>query len=300
MYVGGESVRYELCTIDARSAQQRKRDAQHGRPDGNIMVVVPGHGQNIHGPKKLLAAAAQLSRSKLAWCVDPVPAKGGDRIEGQTIARVVRDRISSMFPAQDKPTAATLIGWSHGGAKALYAAEHDPDLFPQLLGLCPTGLVDRSRRELLGSFFLEATRILRSSARQRDWTSLKDTLRLGGNAGAGLAQDLWRGRSAKRLVDDIGWAGRKVASSPMGYTGEVVLLFGAQDTVVRWHDAFPECEEPQDIARVLTEYQKEHFPQARRVEVQIVEGAHVAPEVDAPTFLQAGLGLLGQWDGPGD
>ncbi|HSR33373.1 MAG TPA: hypothetical protein VLY63_22645 [Anaerolineae bacterium] len=294
--VQGESVRYEIRIVDARSAQQRKLDAQRGRPAGSVMIIVPGHGQNTHGPKKLVDSAAQLSRSKIAWCIDPSPAKGGDRIEAQAIARVIRDRISTMFPAKDEPTVATLIGWSHGGSEALRAAEHDPELFPQFLGLCPTGLVERRLLELLFSFFLEATRILWVSARQRDWTCMKDTLRLGWNAGAGLVRDLWRGRSVRRLLEDLGWAARKVTSNPISYTGEVVLLFGAQDTVVRWHDAFPGCERPQDISRLLAQYQQEHFPQARRVEVKVLQGAHVAPEVDAPTFLQAGLSLLGQWD----
>lgn len=294
--VRGESVRYEIRIVDARSTQQREQDAQRGRPGGNIMVVVPGHGQSIHGPVKLVATAAQLSRSKIAWCIDPVPARGGDWIEAQAIARVVRDRISTTFPAKEEPTAATLIGWSHGGSEALRAAEHDPDLFPQVLGLCPTGIVDRRQLELLYSFFLEAARILWASARRQDWTCLKDILRLGWNASVGLVRDWWRGGSARRLVEDIGWATRKVTRSPIGYTGEVVLLFGAQDTVVRWRDAFPECERPQNISRVLAAYRKKNFPQARRVEVQVIEGTHVAPEVDAPTFLQTGLSLLGQWD----
>lgn len=294
--VQSESVRYEIRIVDARSAQQRELDAQRGRPGGNIMVVVPGHGQSIHGPKKLVDSAAQLSRSKIAWCIDPIPVKGGDRIEAQAIARVVRDRISTTFPAKDEPTSATLIGWSHGGSEALRAAEHDPDLFPQFLGLCPTGLVDRRLPELLYSFFLEATRILWVSARRRDWTCMKDTLRLGWNAGAGLVRDLWRGRSVRRLVEDLGWAARKVTSNPIGYTGVVVLLFGAQDTVVRWYDVFPGCERPQDISGFLADYQKEHFPQARCFEVQVMEGAHVAPEVDAPNFLKTGLSLLEQCD----
>jgi pimeloyl-ACP methyl ester carboxylesterase len=294
--VGGESVRYEMHTLDARSARQREQDARRGKPAGNILVVVPGHGQSAHGPKKLVATAAQVSRSKIVWCIDPVPARGGDRVEAQAIARVVRDRISTTFPAQDVTTAATLIGWSHGGSEALHAAEHDPDLFPQFLGLCPTGLVDRRRRELLHSFFLESLRILWTSARRRDWTCLKDTLRLGSNAAAGVLRDLWRGRSLRRLFEDIGWAASKVAPGPIGYPGEVVLLFGAQDTVVRWRDAFPDCDLPQNIPRSLAEYQKRNFPQASRIEVQVIDGAHVAPEVDAPTFLQTGLALLEQWD----
>jgi pimeloyl-ACP methyl ester carboxylesterase len=238
-----------------------------------------------------------LSRSKIAWCIDPVPARGGDPVEAQAIAKVIRDRVSVAFPTRDKPAAATLIGWSHGGGEALRAAVHDPDLFPQFLGLCPTGLVDKRQSELLRSFFLEATRILWESARRRDWALLKDTIRLGWNAGAGLVRDLWRGRSAQRLVEDLDWAARKVASGPIGYTGEVVLLFGAQDIVVRWRDVFPECRQPQDIPGSLAEYRERKLPHAKRVEVQVLEGAHVAPEADPSTFLQAGLSLLGQWDG---
>jgi pimeloyl-ACP methyl ester carboxylesterase len=295
--VGGEPVRYEMRIVDARSRQQREQDARRGRPGGNIMVVVPGHGQSVYGPKKLVIAAAQLSRSKIAWCIDPVPAQGGDPIEGQTIAHVVRDRISATFPAKDEPTAATLIGWSHGGSEALRAAEHDPRTFPQFLGLCSTGLVDRRPLELLYSFALEATRILWAGVRQRDWVCLKDTLRVGLNAGAGLIRDLRRGRSVKRVIEDIGWASRKATGTHLRYSGEVVLLFGALDTVVRWQDVFPECERPQDLSASLAEYRRRNFPQARRVEVQVLEGAHVAPEVGAPTYLQAGLGLLDQLDG---
>ena len=295
--VRGESVRYEIRIVDARTTQQREQDTQRGRPGGNIMVVIPGHGQSIHGPKKLVPTAAQLSKSKIAWCIDPVPARGGDPVEAQAIARVARHRIATAFPAKEEPATATLIGWSHGGSEALLAAEHDPDLFPQYLGLCPAGLVGRHRRELLCSFFLEAARILWASACRRDWTCLKDTLRLGWDVSVGLTRDMRRGRSARRLVEDVGWATSNVASSPLGYTGEVVLLFGAQDTVVRWRDLFPECAQPQDISTSLAAFQKRAFPQAKRVEVRVVEGAHVAPEVDAPTFLQAGLSLLGQWDG---
>ena len=208
----------------------------------------------------------------------------------------VRERLSTTFPAREKSIATTLIGWSHGGSEALRAAEFAPDVFPQFLGLCPTGLVNRQPLELLHSFFVEATRILWASVRRRDWACLKDTLRLGWNAGAGLVRDLWRSKSPRRLIEDIGWATRKVSSKLFGYNGDVVLLFGTLDTVVRWHDALPECSRPQNISTSLVKYQEENFPMAQRIEVQGVEGAHIGPEVDARSFLQTGLGLLGQLD----
>ena len=290
-------MQYQVRIIDARSAQQRDQDFRLGRPAGNIMVLVPGHGQSVHGPKKLLAAAARLSRSKIAWCIDPVPARGGDTVEGQAIAQIVRAKISASFPAMERPAAATIIGWSHGGAEALHAAGSAPDLFPQYLGLCPTGLVHRSPQELVGSFFLESTRTLWASVRQRDWTRLNDTLRLGANAGIGLARDLGRSRSARRLVEDIDWAGRKVSGGAYDYPGELVLLFGEQDTVVRWQDAFPKWSKSGQIGSSLSEYGRNAFPRAQRVEVRVVEGMHISPEVDAATFLRTGLGLLGQLEG---
>ena len=295
-----ETVGYELYAVDARSNRQREHDTRRGRPDGNIIVVVPGHGQSIHGPKKLVAAAALLSRSKIVWCIDPIPSLGGDRTEAQAIARVVEEMISTTFPAGGKSIAATLIGWSHGGSEALRAAECAPDLFPQYLGLCPTGLVDRQPLELLHSFALEAARILWASVRRRDWVCLKDTLRLGLNAGAGLVRDLWRSRSPRRLTEDVGWASRKVPGKRFGYSGEVVLLFGTLDTVVRWHDVLPECDRPRDIPTYLGKYQEKNFPLAKRIEVQVVPGDHAAPEVDAASFLQPGLGFLGQLDERGN
>jgi pimeloyl-ACP methyl ester carboxylesterase len=297
--VRGESLHYTICTIDARSGQQRERDARRGRPRGNIMVLIPGHGQGVRGPKKLLAATARLSRSNIAWCVDPVPAKGGDHVEGEAIARIVSERVAATFPATDPPLTATLVGWSHGASEALRAANHAPELFPQFLGLCPLGLVKKRPLHLIRDFAGEAARILWSSTRHRDWIRLRDALRLGLNATAGLARDLVRTRSVRRLVEDIRWAGRKVSGREFFYPGDVVLLFGREDTVVRWQDAFPECGQPEEIPTHLAECLEAPFPRARRIQVQVLEGTHIAPETDAATFLQAGLGLLDQLD-PGD
>jgi hypothetical protein len=42
--------------------------------------------------------------------------------------------------------------------------------------------------------------------------------------------------------------------------------------------------------------EEKNFPLAQRIEVRVIEGANIAPEVDAPSFLQIGLGLLEQLD----
>ena len=294
--VENEIVNYEISTVEARPFQNWARGSHDEEPPGNVMVIIPGHGQTVKGPRNLVTTATRLSKSKVVWCIDPTPAKGGDRIEAQAIARIVRERISTTFPATMKPIAATIIGWSHGGSEALRAAEYAPDLFPQYLGLCPTGFVDRRPSEFIFSFLLEAVRIIWTSLYRGDFPCLLRTLRLGINAGIGTAQDLWRSKSLRRLFEDISWATRKVSDEPLGYTGEVVLLYGAQDTVIRWKDAFPMCDEPQNIPKCLTTYQKKNFPNAKLVDVRVVEGAHIAPEVNAPSFLKLGLELLDQLD----
>jgi pimeloyl-ACP methyl ester carboxylesterase len=294
--VANEVVDYEISTVQARPFQHRT-STSHGRnPTGNIIVIIPGHGQTVKGPRNIVTTAALLSKSKIVWCVDPTPAKGGDRIEAQAIARIVREQISAAFPATKEPIAATIIGWSHGGSEALRAAEYAPDLFTQYLGLCPTGFVDRRPTEFIISFLLEVLRIIGTSLYRWDYSCLLETLRLGVNGGIGTVQDLWRSRSLKRLIEDIDWATRKVSEKPLGYTGEIVLLYGAQDTVIRWKDAFPDCEQAQNIPEFLPTYQKENFPNAKLVDVRVVEGAHIAPEANAPYFLKLGLGLLNQLD----
>ncbi|MEJ2209240.1 MAG: hypothetical protein P8129_09415 [Anaerolineae bacterium] len=288
---GDETVQYEICIVEAQADPAGEPD--DGSPAGSApVVIVPGHGQTISGPRKLVATAALLSTSKIAWCIDPVPSRGGDRTEAVAIARATRQRLQAL----GLPPRATLVGWSHGGAEALRAAAHDPELFPQYLGLCPTGLVDRRPLEMLASFFLEVLRILWRCLRRGAWSRAADTLRMGLNLFVGLGRDLWRGRSLRRLVEDVAWAACKVPGPEFEYSGEVVLLCGAQDTVVRWRDALPGCACPADVEGALPAFQRDCFPRARRLELRVVEGDHVAPETDAPAFLRLGLGLLGQLD----
>jgi hypothetical protein len=293
VHVGDEEVHYEVLTVDARSDGERARDAARGAPEGRVIVVVPGHGQTVAGPRKLVGAAARLSRSGIAWCIDPIPAAGGDVTEAQAIARIVRRRLAGEFPA---PAGGALIaGWSHGGGEALRAAREAPDLFPQYLGLCPTGLVVRRPGELIASFLIEATRILGRAICQRRWADLAETLRIGLDFVRGLALDLARSRSLRRLVDDVRWAGRKVPGPDFDYPGEVVLLLAAEDTVIRWRDVLPDGQPDGSAAADLL---AAGFPSARRLTLEVLPGDHMTPEVDAATFVGRGLVLLGQADAP--
>ncbi|MGD8624548.1 MAG: hypothetical protein PVJ34_08435 [Anaerolineae bacterium] len=297
--VAGETVRYEVYAVDARTPEQQARDTQRGYPEGQVLVIVPGHGQTVMGPRRLVVEAARLSRSKIAWCIDPTPAAGGDVTEAQAIVQIVARRLAAQFPAGARPgtVQATILGWSHGGGEALRAARQDPALFPHYLGLCPAGLVDRTFAGLVGSFCLEAARIVIADLRRLRWDRLAETLRVGLDCARGLLLDLARSRSPGRLVDDVLWACVKIPGPTFDYGGDVVLLFGAQDTVIRWQDPFPDCRRPEQLADCLPAYRRENFGQARQVEVRLIEGNHMGPELDPGAFLRPGLALVGQLDG---
>jgi pimeloyl-ACP methyl ester carboxylesterase len=297
--VGGETVRYEVRTVDARSAGRRAEDDLRGGPAGPVVVVVPGHGQTVDGPRKLVAAAALLSRSKIAWCIDPVPCRGGDCTEAQAIAAAARQKLRATFPElQDRglPVEAILIGWSHGGSEALRAAAADPALFPYYLGLCPTGFVERQPLAFVLSFALEALRVTGRCLRGRKGKYLLDMLRLGKDLSIGLVHDLWRARSLARLVADVVWAGRRVPGPAFPYPGEVLVIWGRHDSLIRWQDVFPTCADPDGLPSAMPSFRQQNLPCARRVEMAVIDGDHVAPEADAIEFVRLGLSWLGQLD----
>jgi hypothetical protein len=293
--VAGETVTYDLFAVDARSAAQRERDKDRGRLAGNLIVVVPGHGQTARGPQKLVAGAALMSRARVAWCLDPVPARGGDQTQAQAMAGIVRQRLATLFPGGE-PGRATLVGWSHGGGESLRTCQADPELFPQCLALCPTGMIPRRPLTFVARFFLEAIHAQWSDLRRRDWAALKDTLRVGLDFGRGLVRDLWRSRSFRALIEDLRGATQKVPGREYDYPGEVAVLFAARDRVIRWRDVFPGCQTPEDLAAILPGFQQANFPRVKRLQVQIVDGDHVSPEKHAPAFLRPGLELLDQLD----
>ena len=293
--IGWTEVGYELYALDGRTVEERGRDEGQRAPDGNIVVIVPGHGQTAGYPKRMAAAAATLSRSKIVWSIDVTPPVGGDPIKAKALVMIVQEEIEKLFPGAEQSPTVTLMGWSHGGAEALRAAKEAPELFPQVVGLCPAGMVDRGLLDLLRGFALEVARILWSGLRELDWVYIKDIMAAGMDMLTGLTRDLVRGRSVKRLVDDIRWASRKVPGENYSYPGEVLILFGGQDTVIRWQDVFPACGRSDEIEAVMDDFRQRNFPRAQ-VRVKVIDGNHFAPETDALAFVRPALALLGQLD----
>ncbi|MBN1660057.1 MAG: hypothetical protein JXA93_16775 [Anaerolineae bacterium] len=294
--ISGETVRYEILIVDARTADER---AQREELDGNVIVVVPGHGQTVTGPRRLVAEFAMQSRARVAWCIDPTPTRGGDCTEARAIAEVVHDRLFGLKRSSARSThRATIVGWSHGGGEALRAAREDPILFPQYLGICPVGLVERKPSEMVASFLLEATRVVAGDLFHMRLTNVAETLRVGGNFACGLLIDLVRSRSLRNLVDDIRWACHKVPGPDFDYPGEVVLLLGTSDSVIRWRDPFPGGPTPDQLASLVPAFQETNFPASKRVEVRLIDDAaganHITPEINPPLFVRPGLSLLGQ------
>lgn len=143
-----------------------------------------------------------------------------------------------------------LFGWSHGALVALLAAEKNFRLFPRVVCFCPAGLVERSAGEIVLSYLLGSTVSFWKALLRRDGTATR-LLGRGRNVRASAAHDLVRGGSFQRVLDGMKLASRKVVGKGYGYDGQVVLLFGEDDTVIRWRDVFPDCEDSSQVEQSL-------------------------------------------------
>ena len=298
--VDGETVCYTLYEVDARTESQRIANARDRALDGNLNVYVPGHGQRATAAKNLTATIVALSSSKVLWAIDIDPPRGGDQARAEALIKIIRRKASEeLFGGEGQESAeppsfrVTIFGWSHGGAEAMQAAEKAPDLFQQVVGLCPAGLVERSPSELLWSFILECWRIFWDALPRFDRTTVS-VLAMGYDFLAGVFRDLLRSKSLRRVINDIRWASGKVTGEDYEYDGMVVILFGENDGVIRWRDVFPACQHPGNIGQFLEEYKRRDFHKVRGLQVRVLEGSHIAPETHAPLYVRTAFDLLDQ------
>jgi pimeloyl-ACP methyl ester carboxylesterase len=298
--VDGETIGYTLYEVDARTESQRITNMRDKTLDGNLNVYVPGHGQRAAAARNLIATIVALSSSKVLWAIDIDPPRGGDPARAEALIKIIRRKASEeLFGGEGQESAeppffrVTIFGWSHGGAETLRAAEKAPDLFQQVVGLCPAGLVKRSPYDLVWSFLLECLRILRDALPRLD-RSIARALAIGYDMLAGLFCDLVRSKSLQRVINDIRWICGKVTGEDYGYDGKVVILFGEKDGIIRWRDVFPACQHPGNVGQFVEEYKKRDFPMARGLQVWVLEGSHIAPETRAALYVETAFDLLDQ------
>ena len=296
--VGGESITYTLCEFDRRSEAQRQENAKNLRPDGNLNVYLPGHGQPPDAARNLLATIVALSRSKVLWSITIDAARAGDAARAEALTKVVGERVrqeflpgSDLSPEEAPLPGATLFGWSHGALVALLAAEANSRLFPQVVCFCPAGLVKRPPLELALSYWLGSAVSFWRALFRFDGTAER-LLERGRNVRASAARDLARSRSSRTAMGGVQWASRKVVGESYEYDGQVVILFGEDDAVVRWRDVFPRCEDPGCVTRCVDEYRRNNFPKVRVLRVRVLDGDHAAPELRAELYVRAALDLL--------
>jgi len=296
--VDGETIGYTLYEIDARTESQRIMNARDNTLDGNLNVYIPGHGQTAAAARNLIATTVALSPSKVLWSIDIDPPRGGDPTRAEALIKIIRRKVSDeLFNGERQGLAGspffrvTIFGWSHGAAEAMLAAEKDCDLFQQVVGLCPAGLIERPPYELLWSFILESLRVFWDALLRFDCTVAR-VLAIGYDILAGVFCDFLRSKSLQRVINDVRWASRKVTDKDYRYDGMVVILFGGKDGVIRWQDVFPACQHPSNIGQFVEEYKKRNFPMVRRLEVRVLEGNHVDPEVNARLYIESAFDLL--------
>jgi len=296
--VRGEMVTYTLCEFDGRSEKQREENARQQALDGDLNVYLPGHGQPPDAARNLLETIVSLSRSKVLWSLSIDAATGGDTARAKALVEVIERRIRQKLLVEadqgsekSSSLGVRLFGWSHGALVALLAAEENSCLFPRVVCFCPAGLVERSSGEIILSYLLGSTVSFWKALLRRDGTATR-LLERGRNVRASAARDLSRSRSLRSVTDGVQWASRKVVGEGYEYTGQVVLLFGRDDTVIRWRDVFPSCEDPSKVDQLLAEYRRNDFPGVSVLRVSILNGDHAAPEMQAELYVRAAFDLL--------
>ena len=309
--VAGERLSYEVYECDARSDAERAEDARQGTLQGDLIVVIPGHWQTADSAKLLIGTSAAEGRSRVAWCVDIDPASGGDPVKAQALPLILaqdaghlvggrnvgQDSILSYGrDRQNAPGAAvpnvSLFGWSHGGAEALRTADLSPGLFRQVALICAAGLVDRTLWEMIPSFVIECLAIAGYAVLRGNDSYRRRVVAIVLNIAGGIYRDLIRARSPRRVAVDVWWATRNVPGPAFRYDGDVAIIFGADDRVIRWRDVCPECTSPQEVAGAVEQLRQRDFPCVHSLQVQVLAGNHLSPDTDA-AFARTALELTG-------
>lgn len=297
--IEGQRIGYSLYSIDGRTESQRVENARRGGLDGNPVIFLPGHGQRATAAKNLHSALLESSRSKLLVSIDVDPPPGGDPMKAVALIAIIRQWLNPWKVAERGKESSpplslkvTLVGWSHGGADALRVAEKAPDLIEQVAIICPAGLEERPIPGLLLSFTGEVLRIALDCTRRGRFAIIAG-YRIGTDFVMGLLSDLIHTRSPARLIHDLRWGAQKVVGPHYAYDGDVLVLFGMQDSVIRWRGALQGCQAIEEIPGYVDSYKSESFPMARSLQIQVLEGNHLAPEVLAPRYAQAVFDTLG-------
>lgn len=295
--IHGVKVNYTIYKIDARSESQRVANERDQSLDGNLNVYIPGHGQRAATAKSTLARIISHSTSKVVLSFDIDPPLGGDWIKAEALREIIRRKASELFANQIPESEihqfirVTIFGWSHGGAIALRAAHVDKELFQHVVCMCPAGLINRSSLELMWSFIVEGLLVFINATFQFNgliWRALA----IGWDIVIGLITDFLRNFSLCRVFDDIRWATRKAVGHDYKFDGTAIVLFGEKDTVIRWRDTFPECNHPGDISKVIDVYKRKNFPLVGKLEIKVLAGNHMAPEIRAYRFINTAFHLI--------
>ncbi len=293
--IDGVTVGYSCLEIDARDDARRLKNKSENKLDGNLAVYLPGHVQPVDAARHLHAALVQASRAGVLWSIDIDPPKGGDPTKASALIQILHQQVlGTLFENPDvarKEFKVTIIGWSHGGAEALRAAELAPEMIDCVIGLCTAGLESHTTLRLVRRLPREITRVTRNAYRKRPET-LRSSLHFGMQLTQGFARDLAHTRSPIRLVNDLRWVGKKVVGPQYGYPGRVVIVMGDNDAFFHWRSLFPDCGRVEDLPEYLDRYTKQEFPNVRGFDLQVLPGNHLAPELHAPKYLQTILESL--------
>ena len=271
--VNGEPVGYFLRKLsqDVAGTGQERR----------ILIFFPGHGQRVQDDNALIRKLSRLSGFDEVWALDLNPLASGDPMKAKAVPLIVRKHLG-----KETPFRLTLMGWSHGATEALLTAQDDPDRVEKVIAMCPAGFLDFSLHRVIAGFSAECGLIFLRSFRTG---KIGDVLKLGLSITLGGIKDFKKSGSVKTFLNDIRWAGRRVVGKDYLYNGNVTIILGRKDSLMRPKLILRNFKRKQTGEYIDPDFKQKCFPQAQQLMVFVTNNDHAGPVTNPEEFLRLGL-----------
>lgn len=247
-----------------------------------MLIFFPGQGQMVQDDNPLTRELADLVQFDQVWGLDLNPLEAGDVLKARAIRPIVENCLGT-----GELFRLTLIGWSHGAAEALLAAEQEPAIVDKVIAICPSGFLDISLHRIISGFALECVFIF---FRALPTGKLQHVLKLGLSISLGMVKDLIKSSSLKTFLQDIRWAGRRVVGEDYTFSGKVTIILGRRDSLMQPKRILPDYANEETGQYVNPVFKQKYFPRAQELRVFVTDNDHAGPVINPDEFIRLGLG----------
>ena len=333
-----ETIRGFCLFIDARTSEEKTRDAIQGSSAGPVIVFFHGHAQRPDVAYGFTSKLALLSRSGMVVipvCDTPYginPSLHGDRGKEVILMEMVRfvlaregiaisgySPINSMSVTidgarlvsdKDMPgTRLAAVGWSHGGILARRFAHAYPSTVNWLGQVCPAGYEHWSAWKLTGRFAGEFIRISINIFKGQ----VAETLRSAWGFTKGFMGDFLRSIPSAAIHLDVGKmrrVGKDIKDCTLycdssrfsaAHVDRIVVIFGRDDSCMDPQRQLGIKDPDSVVQDDLNRFQETFFadvPEKDRIILRILKGTHLALVIHNDLYARTLLAGLGQIQEP--